>query len=579
MTAAELVNVVKFNVDTDSLRATERTAKALQGTLNKYLGAIGIGLSIRSIIKIVEEFSEANDALKAALDTTEKMADATEHIRKAANESRQEYTKLAQQASKYAALDVFNGVGEGADFSANVTKWLTAHGHASSDATVQSALNRAMQTGNMVTLQRLLAQTPEMYKLLAQAMGKTTDQIKQMMKAGTLTAKNVKDAFLNSTETINEAFEQTDVSISDAIKHVRNNWGFFLNEIHESIGLMDALSRMIKRGADRALQAGRALIPKIKELVDRLGGVENVIHAIMVLAIRLGSVAVIGAIQKFLAAFSAIPAPVKVALTLLYSFYLLIQDLIYFMRGDGTKTALGQALEELGVNADDVRGRIQKFFDDGLDFLHTAGDDITELSQGALGALKLLLDVLSDLFGTLREIYLTTCDIFGLTPDTFLGTLKTMVEGFNKALQTTIDLLNRLLGRTMESDIKELVELERRAERTKNDNGIISGAWRRSNERKLALAQDRVLGYFGADDRSSKAAIDYYTSLKYGTTPTKSTISGGFGGAMSAAKANQTVNTNVTNNFNVTETALLSKAEEAGNTVVDKISRGVSTLR
>lgn len=109
---------------------------------------------------------------------------------------------------------------------------------------MMEGFNKSFQKGivDSETLNKMLEQAPETANILAGSLGVAKSQLLTMASEGTMTVQQLKAAFMDSSGAIDAAFSQMDMSVTDALKNVRNKWGLWLAEMDSSLGVTNFIS-------------------------------------------------------------------------------------------------------------------------------------------------------------------------------------------------------------------------------------------------------------------------------------------------------------------------------------------------
>ncbi len=425
---------------TQSANMALSTVRSFANTARRMLGVLGIGLGLRSMNALVESFNNANDALTNVIDSSEDLHDVQESIRKSANESRISYEQLAGMVSRTATLEKFN-TEEAIKYSENLTKLLTAYGHGDSVSSVQSMLNRVMQSGHVGSyFSRQMAGTPEVLELIAKKLGTTREKIDEMAKSGKITAETIKEAFLESTDDINEKFKKTDILFTDALRVVRNNWGFFLNDLNDATGIGNTLGHFIVDISEKVFQRIKDVIPVIQDMVDKLGGAKNVLKDIAVVLGIISAIKIVDKIQKagglmnvlirFLMGGNAQFAIMAAAVA---AVGLAIEDLIVFVKGGDS--IIGRILEKNGVDVDKARENVVRAFgkikEIGLQIIDLA----KRIFQTVWPVLKPILEIIAEIAGLIAVALIPVIKIVVEVLSAIVEFLKPIFEWIGKILE------------------------------------------------------------------------------------------------------------------------------------------------
>lgn len=150
------------------------------------------------------------DMMNDGLQTT---AELNQMIYESAQRSRGAYQGTADMVAKLGTLagNAFNSSGEIVAFAEQLNKQMVLSG---TSTTGQQAamlqLTQAMSSGVLrgEELNTILEQTPTIAKAIAEYMGVTTGQMREMASEGAITAEVVKNAMFNAAEETNAKFEQ-----------------------------------------------------------------------------------------------------------------------------------------------------------------------------------------------------------------------------------------------------------------------------------------------------------------------------------------------------------------------------------
>ena len=158
------------------------------------------------------------------LQTTEEL---TNMIYAAAQRSRASYTGMADMVGKLGNLagNAFNSSQELVSFAEQLNKQIALSGAsaASADAAVLQ-LTQGLSSGALrgEELNSVLEQTPMVAKTIADYLGMTTGEMRELASEGSLTAEVVKNALLSAAEETNAKFEQLPMTFSQTMNQLKN---------------------------------------------------------------------------------------------------------------------------------------------------------------------------------------------------------------------------------------------------------------------------------------------------------------------------------------------------------------------
>lgn len=368
MTIAKFINEVGFKVREGDVKKVNDSIKSIKSTATKLLGAIGIGFSLTKINALVEEFGAANKQIKSAVGEMENMDSLQGQILQKANDARLAYTDMAGYVSNLskAGSDIFP-VDDAIQFTSTVAKLMKTNG--SNDSAISSMMegfNKSFQKGivDTETLNKMLEQAPETANVLAKSLGVAKSQLLDMASNGTMTVQQLKDAFMDASGEIDSAFQSSNMSISDGLKNIRNNWGLWLTQMNSTLGITNTIARAMVKFSDTAMRVMNRVRNAVTWLSDKLGGTDKVLKLI---AISAGALLFAFNFDKITTGVANIIKGLKdvnrQALLMAAEIIivaLLVEDFINFMQGNNS--LLGILLERAGVDVEKFRTNIIKIW-------------------------------------------------------------------------------------------------------------------------------------------------------------------------------------------------------------------------
>lgn len=192
---------------------TAAASSALTGHLKNLLGAY-VGLqTVQKLVETSDQMTQINARLQLMTGSAEAAAAAQDKIYQAAQRSRGAYMDMADMVAQLGTLapDAFTDTDELIAFAEQLQKQMAisgASGQSAQAAMVQ--LIQALASGTLRgdELNSVLEQTPMIAKTIADYMGVSTGQMREMASEGAVTADVVKNAMLSAAEETNAAFEQ-----------------------------------------------------------------------------------------------------------------------------------------------------------------------------------------------------------------------------------------------------------------------------------------------------------------------------------------------------------------------------------
>ena len=401
MTIAKFINEVGFKVREGDVKKVNDSIKSIKSTATKLLGAIGIGFSLTKINALVEEFGAANKQITSAVGEMENMDAVQGQVLQKANAARLAYTDMAGYVSNLAKAgsDIFP-VDDAIQFTSTVAKLMKTNGrNDSAISSMMEGFNKSFQKGivDTETLNKMLEQAPETANVLAQSLGVAKSQLLDMASNGKMTVQQLKDAFMDASGEIDAAFQNSNMSISDGLKNIRNNWGLWLTQMNSTLGVTNAIARAMVEFSDTAMRVMNRVRNAVVWLGDKLGGTDKVLKLI---AISAGALFIAFNFDKIVkgvqAVFTGLRNVNKQALLMAAAFIivaLLVEDFINFMQGNNS--LLGSLLEKAGVDVDKFRANIIKIW----------GNIKTILTAVWQGIKNVAIPIFQTIWGVIKTVF------------------------------------------------------------------------------------------------------------------------------------------------------------------------------
>ena len=401
MTIAKFINEVGFKVREGDVKKVNDSIKSIKSTATKLLGAIGIGFSLTKINALVEEFGAANKQITSAVGEMENMDAVQGQVLQKANAARLAYTDMAGYVSNLAKAgsDIFP-VDDAIQFTSTVAKLMKTNGrNDSAISSMMEGFNKSFQKGivDTETLNKMLEQAPETANVLAQSLGVAKSQLLDMASNGKMTVQQLKDAFMDASGEIDAAFQNSNMSISDGLKNIRNNWGLWLAQMNSTLGVTNAIARAMVKFSDTAMRVMNRVRNAVVWLGDKLGGTDKVLKLITISAgalfIAFNFDKIVKGVQ---AVFTGLRNVNKQALLMDAAFIivaLLVEDFINFMQGNNS--LLGSLLEKAGVDVDKFRANIIKIW----------GNIKTILTAVWQGIKNVAIPIFQTIWGVIKTVF------------------------------------------------------------------------------------------------------------------------------------------------------------------------------
>lgn len=461
MTVAEFFNKVGFKVDQNSVNKVNGTIKGIKSTATKLLGAIGIGLSLSAINGLVEEFGAANKQIKAVVGEVENLTDVQDQVLAKANEARLVYGDLAGYISNLTkAGDIFP-IEDAMQFTSTVAKLMKTNGRNDSQiSSMMEGFNKSFQKGivDTETLNKMLEQAPETANVLAQSLGVAKSQLLDMASKGTMTVQQLKDAFMDASGEIDAAFANSNMSISDGLKSIRNKWGLWLAQMNSTLGVTNTIARAMVRFSDIALSGMNKIRNAVVWLGDKLGGTDKALKLLTISVAAFLVATKSGQVITFLktvgTAISKIKFQTLGVMSVIILVALLVEDFINFLQGNDS--FIGEMLKSAGVDIDRVRATIQTAFDTIKNIVLTVwGTVVSFLAEHG----EQIRETFARIWDAITQILRVAFALIAVLAKVVFARLQAFWDKWGEKIKTTFSTVAAFLGRTFERVISVITQL------------------------------------------------------------------------------------------------------------------------
>lgn len=376
VTVAEFINKVGFKVNEGDVKKVNNTISNIKQTATKVLGAIGIGLSFTAVNALVEEFGRVNEQVKNSTAALGDQAEIQKKIMQSARETRNSYAATAGVISDliHESPELFGNIDEAVKFNNAATMLFKSAGKKNEEiAGLMEAINKSFAKGyvDSETMSQLLERSPEAVELLNKRLGTTSAQLEEMASSGAMTVADLKAAFVDNAETIEQKFGDVQYRVTDALTVIRSEWGLWLTQMDSTLSVTNTVARAITKVSDVALGAATRIRNAVQWLNDKLGGGNNLLKLATIsvgaflVASKAGKVITFltgadGLLVKIKTKLGAIQLKTVAIAAAIILLALLVEDFINFMQGNDS--LIGELLSRAGVDVDQFRKNIIKIW-------------------------------------------------------------------------------------------------------------------------------------------------------------------------------------------------------------------------
>ena len=241
----------------DSLKRTEAaTARASNGLSQFIKTAVGFA-AVKKGMDLADTYTNTNARLGMITNSLAEQRSLQNDIFAAANRARGSYTEMASAASKMRMLagDSFGSNQEAIAFTELLTKSLKVSGAGTAEQnSAFLQLTQAMASGRLQgdEFRSVMENAPMVADAIAQYMGKSKGELKELSSQGLITADIIKNAMFQAAGDIEDRFSSMPMTFADIWQKIKNDGaqafgGVFdkANAILNSAGVQTALNNLI----------------------------------------------------------------------------------------------------------------------------------------------------------------------------------------------------------------------------------------------------------------------------------------------------------------------------------------------
>ena len=437
---------VKPEVDAQAHQKVVSALKGIRSMAVKTLGVIGIGFSFVRMNELAEEFNGVNDMIRNATRDLGDQAEIQQKILAVSGEIRSSYQDTAKIVSNLVqeSPDLFGSVDEAAEFAALTTKLFKSTGKSQEEINgLQEAINKSFAKGivDSETINQLYEKAPDAINMIAESLGVAKEDLSKMATDGTLKVADLKNAFVSNADVINRKFDELDFSISDALLNIRNQWGYWLDQINSTTGLTKNIGKFMVEAFSKGMAGLHKMIGYVERLAKLVGGYGNLLKLVAAIAagifVALKADKIIGFLKTAKSTLGGIGSLLKVAnlkimaiAAVVAALLLIVDDFINFMKGNNS--VIGSLFEKAGIDADKARKAIQAAWDFLTGFLLSAWKNIKKVGGAFFDGLRAFWErwggQITSIFSSLWKLVLA---IFTGSSDSLSGRAKKLADALS----------------------------------------------------------------------------------------------------------------------------------------------------
>lgn len=324
-----------FGVEIPGLMDAAKSGAAFAGA------AIGIEAAGRALkdmavnaIKTTDQLTQLRARIDLINDGSQSTAEIMDKIAAAANRSRGSYLDMADSVAKLNLLakDAFSSNDEAVYFVEQLNKQFKIAGAGVEETTsAMYQLTQAMASGKLQgdEFRSIMENAPMLAQSIAQEMGLSVGQLKEMSSQGLITADIIKNALFNSAEETNQKFAEIPLTFQDIGTQLQNNLITAFAPVMQEIGnmassdlLQGALNelafsfKVVAAAAQVSIATIRGAFSALSVVINTSKSIISSFAQLFITSMPLVSAVVIGVTAAFVAQRAIIAAHSTILATL-----------------------------------------------------------------------------------------------------------------------------------------------------------------------------------------------------------------------------------------------------------------------
>lgn len=215
----------------------------------------GVSLTLGSIVKTIDEWKVIEGQVNNVTKSQQESKAVQKEIYNIASRTRQQYKSTAELYTSVArnAQELKKSTKDILLFTEDVSNaMLLGGGDASSQQAALVQLGQALGSGTLRgdELNSIMEQAPRLAKAIAEGMGTTIGQLRQMGSEGKLTAQDVFKAIRSQSDRLKMELGKMPWTVGQASNKMQNALGKFFKEFEDKTGIIDGIAKRMAKFAD-----------------------------------------------------------------------------------------------------------------------------------------------------------------------------------------------------------------------------------------------------------------------------------------------------------------------------------------
>lgn len=239
----------------DSADKARDKVDSLWSKFNQLAAFAGVSFTLGSIINAIDEWKVIEGQVNNVTKSQQESKTVQKEIYNIASRTRQQYGSTAELFTSVArnAQELKKSTKDILLFTEDVSNaMLLGGGSAASQEAALVQLGQALGSGTLRgdELNSIMEQAPRLAKAIAEGMGTTIGQLRQMGQEGKLTAQDVFKAIRSQSDRLKMELGRMPWTVGQASNKMQNALGKFFKEFEDKTGVIDGMAKRMAKLAD-----------------------------------------------------------------------------------------------------------------------------------------------------------------------------------------------------------------------------------------------------------------------------------------------------------------------------------------
>lgn len=250
------------------------------GGLQGVLATLGVGLGVAELLAMAEQFKNIEAQIRLATGEGANFINAMQGVKDVANQTFTSMQDTGQLFSRIAQVskDISLSQQDALNLTATIQQAIQISGGSlESNQAALTQLIQGLQSGVLrgEEFNSIMEQSPRLAQAMADGLGVTTGELRNLAQEGKLTAEVVLQAIQSQSQAINAEFQSMPTTVSNAITQVQNNLLRLVGDIDKELQSSSGLANFIQSIAEGLDNIDPATIEAVKLAFSTLGEIAH----------------------------------------------------------------------------------------------------------------------------------------------------------------------------------------------------------------------------------------------------------------------------------------------------------------